>query len=171
MLESGSIIILHELKAKGKSIRAIARETGRSRNTVRKYLRADDIPERKPHPKRESKFDPYKDTIQQLMNLGIFNCEVIYERIKENGYTGGRTILRDYVGQFRPPKQAPAIYRYETMPGQQAQVDWGEYSYIDEETSEIRKLYVFVMVLGYSRTLYVEFTNRCNVHTFIRCLI
>lgn len=44
MLRSGSIIMLHELKAKGKSIRAIARETRRSRNTVRKYLRADDIP-------------------------------------------------------------------------------------------------------------------------------
>jgi len=94
--------MLHELKAKGKSIRAIARETGRSRNTVRKYLRAEGIPERKPHPKRGSKLDPYKDTIQEPINLGIFNCEVIYERIKEEGYTGGRTILRDYVRQFRP---------------------------------------------------------------------
>jgi hypothetical protein len=127
--------MLHELKAKGKSIRAIARETGRSRNTVRKYLRADGIPERKPHPKRGSKLDPYKDTIHQLMNLGIFNCEVIYERIKEEGYTGGRTILRDYVREFRPPKQLPAVCRYETDPGQQAQVDWGEYTYIDEETT------------------------------------
>ncbi|TYP52396.1 helix-turn-helix domain-containing protein, partial [Thermosediminibacter litoriperuensis] len=88
MLGSGSIIMLHELRAMGKSIRAIARETGRSRNTVRKYLRAEGIPERKPHPKRGSKLDPYKDTIQELINLGIFNCEVIYERIKEEGYTG-----------------------------------------------------------------------------------
>ncbi|KYO66713.1 IS21 family transposase [Thermovenabulum gondwanense] len=171
MLGSGSIIMLHELKAKGKSIRAIAREAGLSRNTVRKYLRAQGIPERKPHPKRGSKLDPYKDTIQELMNLGIFNCEVIYERIKEKGYTGGRTILRDYVRQFRPPKKAPAVCRYETKPGQQAQVDWGEYTYIDEETGETRKLYLFVMVLGYSRAIYVEFTNRCDVNTFIRCLI
>ncbi|ABB14982.1 IS21-like element ISChy4 family transposase [Carboxydothermus hydrogenoformans] len=171
MLGSGSIIMLHELQARGKSIRAIARETGHSRNTVRKYLRAEGIPERKPRPKRGSKLDPYKDTIQELMNLGIFNCEVIYERIKEEGYTGGRTILRDYVRQFRPPKQVPAVCRYETKPGQQAQVDWGEYTYIDEETGEIRKLYVFVMVLGYSRAIYVEFTNRCDVRTFIRCLI
>ena len=171
MLGSGSIIMLHELKAMGKSIRAIARETGRSRNTVRKYLRAECILERKPHPKRGSKLDPYKDTIQEIINLGIFNCEVIYERIKEEGYTGGLTILRDYVRQFRPPKQVHAVCRYETKPGQQAQVDWGEYTYIDEETGEIRKLYVFVMVLGYSRAIYVEFTNRCYIHTFIRCLI
>jgi transposase len=74
--------MLHELKAKGKSIRAIARETGLSRNTVRKYLRTQGIPEGKPYPKRGSKLDPYKDTIQELMNFGIFNCEVIYERIK-----------------------------------------------------------------------------------------
>ena len=171
MLGSGSIIMLHELKAKGKSIRAIAKETGLSRNTVRKYLRANGIPQRKPHPKRGSKLDPYKDTIQQMINSGIFNCEVIYERIKEEGYTGGRTILRDYVRPFRPPKQIPAVRRYETNPGQQTQVDWGEYTYIDEETGEVRKLYIFVMVLGYSRAIYVEFTNRCNVHTFIRCLI
>ncbi|AEM77865.1 IS21 family transposase [Thermoanaerobacter wiegelii] len=171
MLGSGSIIMIHELRAKGKSIRAISRETGHSRNTIRKYLRTEGIPERKPRPKRGSKLDPYKDTIHEYINMGIFNCEVIYERIKEEGYTGGKTILRDYVRQFRPSKHIQAVCRYETKPGEQAQVDWGEYNYIDQETGEVRKLYLFVMVLGYSRAMYVEFTNRCDVHTFNRCLI
>ena len=171
MLGSGSIIMLHELEAKGKSIRAISRETGLSRNTVRKYLRAAGIPERKPHPQRGSKLDPYKDIIQEMINSGIFNCEVIYERIRDEGYTGGRTILRDYVRPFRPRKQVLAVPRYETGPGRQAQVDWGEYTYIDEVTGEAHKLYVFVMILSYSRAIYVEFTKRCNVRTFIRCLI
>ncbi len=169
MLGSGSIIMLHELKAMGKSIRAIARETGRSRNTVRKYLRAECILERKPHPKRGSKLDPYKDTIQEIINLGIFNCEVIYERIKEEGYTGGRTILRDYVRQFRPPKQVHAVCRYETKPGQQAQVDWGEYTYIDEETGEIRKLYVFVMVIGLLQS-YIRRIHKPLRHTYLHPL-
>jgi transposase len=80
------------------------------------------------------------------MNRGVFNCEVIYERIKAEGYTGGRTILRDYVKGFRPPRQAPAVRRYETEPGEQAQVDWGEYTYIDEVSGTARKLYLFVMV-------------------------
>ena len=79
MLGSGSIIMLHELEAKGKSIRAISRETGLSRNTVRKYLRAVGIPKRKTHPRRGSKLDPYTDIIQQMIKSGIFNCEVIYE--------------------------------------------------------------------------------------------
>ncbi len=171
MLRSESVIMLHELRAKDKSIRAIVRETGRSRNTVRKYLRVEGIPERKPHRRRSSKLDPYKKTVGELMNQGIFNCEVIYERIKAEGYAGGRTILRDYVKDFRPPRQTPAIRRYETKPGEQAQVDWGEYTYIDEVSGEVRKLYLFVMVLGYSRAIYTEFANRCNANAFNRCLI
>lgn len=155
MIKSGSIIMLHELKAEGKSIRAIAKETGHPINTMRKYLRTNDIPEERPHPKKGSKLDPYKDIIKELIGQGIFNCEVIYERIQKEGYGGGRTILRDYVREFRPPKQAIAVCRYETKPGQQTQVDWSEYTYIEEEIGEIRKLYVFVMVLGYSRAIYI----------------
>lgn len=117
MLGSGSIIMIHELRTKGKSIRAISRETGHSRNTIRrKYLRAEGIPKRKPCRKRGSKLDPYKDTIHEYINMGIFNCEVIYERIKEEGYIGGKTILRDYVRQFRPSKHIQAVCRYETKP-------------------------------------------------------
>jgi transposase len=56
MLRSESVIMLHELRAKEVSIREIARETARSRNTVRKYL----SPERKPHHRRSSKLGPYK---------------------------------------------------------------------------------------------------------------
>ncbi|MDN5364689.1 MAG: hypothetical protein PWQ91_1752 [Eubacteriales bacterium] len=58
------------------------------------------------------------------------------KRIKEEGCTGGRTILRDYLRQFRPPEQVPAACRYEAKPGQQAQVEGDEYTYIDEETGE-----------------------------------
>ena len=108
MLRSESVIMLHELRAKDKSIRAIVRETGRSRNTVRKYLRVEGIPERKPHRRRSSKLDPYKKTVGELMDQGIFNCEVIYERIKAEGYAGGRTILRDYVKDLdHPGKRLP----------------------------------------------------------------
>ena len=99
MLGSGSIIMLHELKAKGKSIRAIARETGLSRNTVRKYLRAQGIPERKPHPKRGSKLNPYKDTIQELMNLGIFNWSFLLCTIF--------LILVTYLLQYFPSIEVP----------------------------------------------------------------
>lgn len=123
MLGSGSYYHVTRIKSKGKEH---SRNRARNRlfkNTVRKSLRAEGILARKPHPKRGSKLDPYKNTIQELINIGIFNYEVIYERIKEEGCTGGRTIiLRDYVRQFSPPEQVPAACRYETKAGQQAQV-------------------------------------------------
>lgn len=72
MLGSGLVISLHELRAMGKSIRQIARETNVSRNTVRKYLRAEGLPERKKRPKRGSKLDPFKTALHQLMADGIY---------------------------------------------------------------------------------------------------
>ena len=138
---------------------------------MKKYLRAGGIPERKPLRRGSSKLDPYKKTVGELMDQGIFNCKVVYERIKAEGYAGGCTILRDYVKDFRPPRQTPAVRRYETKLGKQAQVDWGEYTYLDEGSGEVRKLYLFVMVLGYSRAIYTEFANRCNANAFNRCLI
>lgn len=170
MLRRGTVISLHEMRALGKSIRAIAKETGHSRNTIRRYLRSLDIPGEKPRPKRPSKLDPFKPLLQEWMNQGIYNCEVLFERIREQGYQGGRTILKDYVKDFRPSKQAPAIQRYETKPGEHAQVDWGICETVDPE-GQIHKVPVFVMVLGYSRSMYIEFTKRCDIHSFLRCLI
>jgi len=80
------------------------------------------MPEHHTPCKRTSKLDPYKETIGELASQGIFNCEVIYdiyERIKAEGYTGGRSILRNYVSGFRPPKQTPVVCRYETKPRKQ----------------------------------------------------
>ncbi len=57
------------------------------------------------------------------MNQGIFNYVVLYERISRKGYSGGITILKEYVKPFRPAKSAPAVQRYETLPGKQAQMD------------------------------------------------
>ncbi|MBH8605970.1 IS21 family transposase, partial [Thermoactinomyces sp. CICC 10522] len=154
----------------GKSIRAISRETGHARNTVRRYLRAEGLPERKPRRKRPSKLDPFKPLLHQYMDQGIYNCEVLFRFLREQGYQGGRTILKDYVKDFRPPKQLPAVQRYETRPGEQAQVDWGICEYVDPE-GQVHKVPVFVMVLGYSRAIYVEFAKRCDIHSFLRCLV
>lgn len=114
MLRSGTVIRLHELHIKGKSIREISRETGHSRNTIRKYLRAEGIPEPRYGKKKGSKLDPFKPLLDQYLAKGIFNCEVLLRLLKEQGYTGGITIIKDYVKPHRPPKQAPAVQRFET---------------------------------------------------------
>lgn len=89
MLRSGTVIRLHELQVSGKSIREITRETGHSRNTIRKYLRAEGIPEPRPRKKRVSKLDPFKALLDLYLEKGIFNCEVLLRLLKERGYTGG----------------------------------------------------------------------------------
>jgi len=75
------------------------------------------------------------------------------------GFTGKYTIAKDFVREVRPKIGVPAIYRYETKPGIQAQVDWAECGYIEIE-GEKRKLYCFTMVLGYSRMIYAELYPR-----------
>jgi len=170
MLGSGLVISLHEQHVMGKSIRQIARDANVSRNTVRKYLRAKGLPERKDRPRRGSKLDPFKPALDQMMAVGVYNAEVLWERIKEQGYSGGKTLVKDYVKPHRPLRQAPAVQRYETKPGDQAQVDWGIADYIDEQ-GVVHKAPVFVMTLGYSRATYIEFTRRCDIRSFMRCLI
>lgn len=125
MLKGGSLLRLQELASEGKSLREIARETGFSRNTVRKYLRDGRPHEQQPRPKRGSKLDAFKPTIDEWMRAGLFNCRVMLPRLRNLGYTSGMTILKDYVQGFRPPKRQKATIRYETLPGQQAQIDWG----------------------------------------------
>ena len=72
--------------------------------------------------------------------------EVIYAEIKEQGYTGGATILRDYIQPRRTLRESKATTRYETTPGNQLQHDWGEL--FVEVAGELRKVYVSVNVLG-----------------------
>lgn len=169
MLKGGSLLRLQELSCDGKSLREITRETGFSRNTVRKYVRDGHEQEAKPRPKKGSKLDGYKPLIDEWMKDGLFNCKVMFPMLKERGYTGGMTVLKDYVQEFRPPHRQKATSRYETAPGQQAQLDWGICEYEDDK-GVLRKLPVFVMILGHSRSTYIEFTRRCDIHSFLRCL-
>ena len=122
------------------------------------------------YPTRASKLDPFKEYIHELMAAGIFNCVVIMERITEKGYDGGISILKDYVKPFRPAKKSPAVQRYETPPGKQAQMDWGICHYVDDMGHE-HKVPAFIMILGNSRMKYVEFTKRCDLFSLQRCIL
>ncbi|HQA59108.1 MAG TPA: MerR family transcriptional regulator [Acetivibrio sp.] len=98
MKESGTYIMLYEqVKIQGKSISEVARMTGMSRNTIRKYLRNGEQVHKAKGRKRQSKLDPYKTAIGELMETGIYNAHTIFERIREMGYDGGITILKDYI--------------------------------------------------------------------------
>ncbi len=89
MLRSGKGKRIYELHGEGKSIRAIARMLGVSRNTIRKYLNSPEVPKPAPRPKRASKLDPCKEYILHRVAEGIDNCALVLREIRVHGYTGG----------------------------------------------------------------------------------
>jgi len=151
----------------GKSISAIARELGIARPTVRRALKE---PVKHAITKRPSKLDPYKEEIKRLLeaNPNLTNV-LILEKIRQLGYEGGRSILGDYLRQLRP-RVKNSYLPIETMPGEQAQVDWayaGEIAVGEHK----RKLYLFCMILSYSRHFYFEPTVSMKGDIFLACHI
>jgi len=167
MLTAEEFMELEVLSKHGTSIRELARSTGRSRNTIRRYLRAGvGARVRKPGPKRTEKLDPFKEYIVDRMKAAApdrIPAAVLFREIKDRGYTGGKTRLRMFVRGLVPaPVAAPAI-RFETEPGQQMQADWATVGRGGD------KLKAFIATLGHSRATYVEFREDERVETLIEC--
>lgn len=117
---------------------------------------------------RFSKLDPYKKDVAELMEkYKHISGQRVYEEIKKKGYAGKISILRDYLGKIRD-KDKEAYLRIETLPGEQAQVDWADCGSI-KIGEHTRKLSCFVMVLSYSRLMYLEFTLSQRLEDFMRC--
>ena len=160
--------MIRDLYLQGFGISEIARQTGFDRKTVRKYLRLKTLPEPQKRPGRKSKLDPYKPYIQEKLKEGPYTAARLYREIKEMGFDGGKTIVKDFVQKVRPEQGIPAVLRYETKPGVQAQVDWGELGTVEVD-GKVKKLFCFNMILGYSRMRYVEFTLNIDTPTLIQC--
>lgn len=170
MIRSGLINMIREKAHEGKSAYAIGKELGIAENTAKKYIRQPASEHGLKGRKKGSKLDPFKPAVDAMMKKGIFNCIVILERLQGQGYDGGVTILKEYVQKFRPPKNYPAVRRYETPPGMQAQMDWGITHYVDEYGA-VHKTPAFGLILSSSRRKYVEFTKRCDFYSLLRCIV
>ena len=125
----------------------------------------------KPRPPRPSKLDGYKEQIQKwVMEDHCTNCEVMLGRLQKLGYTGGISILKEFVHPLRPASAGHApVQRYETKPGEQVQFDWGEFVY--EHEGQMHKCYGFTAILGYCRMRFITFVKRCDTPTLIRCFM
>lgn len=170
MLRSGQVNTIRELAVQGKPVRAIARELGLARNTVRRYVRG--TPQAAPRPPRASKLDPYKDQIRRWVREDhLYNCETMLARLHVLGYGGQISILKDFVHPLRPPAAAARspVIRYETKPGEQLQFDWGEFVY--EQANQTHKVFGFTAILSYSRLRYLRFVKRTDAPTLSRCLV
>lgn len=131
----------------------IAEAVGVSEKTIRRALKRGGAPARRRSGVRTSKLDAYKATIDGLLSEQVWNAEVIYAEIKVLGYTGGKSILREYIRPKRVLRKSKATVRFETAPGEQLQHDWAEL--IVTLGNEARKIFIAVNTLGYSRRFHV----------------
>ena len=159
---------IYELKGAGRSIREIARELDVSRNTVRRYLKSPEAMRPQARPPRGSNPDPYTEHVDRRMAEGLENCRVLDREIRALGYRGSYSTVVQYVRPRRRWRQPEATMRFETAPGEQAQVDWGSLSYIGAGGKK-RRVWVFVMTMGWSRACYVELVRKADTAAFIQC--
>ena len=167
MISQEDFIVIHSLYEKGSSISAIARLTKLDRKTVRKRLKEIELKPSKHKVIKPSKLDLYKPYINEFISKSDHRIPytVILNDIRAMGYSGGKTILQDYLTleyQKLCIVSEPVV-RFETLPGEQMQVDW----------TTIRKgknpIYGFVATLGFSRHSFVCFTDNMSAETLITC--
>jgi len=151
-------------------VRKIAKTLGLSRQTTSKYL-ADPHPQRPLIP-RLSQLDPFIDEIARLLEIDPkVSAAVIRQRLQEQGFVGGITIVRDSLHGVRGATKKPQpVIRFESAPGVQCQIDWGHFGAMAYGDTQ-RKLYCLGVIEGHSRLLYLEFTHSQRQETLHRCLL
>lgn len=150
----------------GLTIAQTARALGLHPETVSKWVKRERFAARAPAP-RSSRLDPYKDQVVRMLENHPYSAQQVFQRLREAGYGGGLTIVKDYVTKVRPPRRE-AFLKLAFACGECAQVDWGEYGSIQVGCTR-RRLSFFVLVLAYSRRLFVQFTVSQTMEHFLAC--
>ncbi len=156
----------HLYDEKGLKVSQIAEELQLDAKTVQKWIDQPTYHSRQ-GTKRPSKLDSFKGQISALLERHPYTAQQLLQQLRPQGYTGGYSILKEFVRQIRPVRK-PAYLMLEFAPGECAQVDWGNFGSISVGSTR-RRLSFFVMVLCYSRLLYVEFTLAEGMEQFLTC--
>ena len=172
LIGNGELFVTHELRHQGLSISAIARRTGLDRKTVRKYL-AQGLqgPRYGPRAPRAQLLDPYRAYLRERVEaFPRLRATRLLREIRALGYPGGYTQLTAYLREIRPPLDRGFEHRFETAPGEQAQVDFAQFkTEFTDEPGRIRVVWVFSLVLGYSRLLTGQFVYGQHLASVLRC--
>jgi transposase len=148
-------------------IGTIAAQLGLHHTTVQRVLRHTGVDAKVVAP-RPSMVDPFVPFIvEQLAKYPNLRSSRLFTMIKERGYPGGPDHLRRVIGRIRPTKPAEAFQRLRTLPGEQAQVDWAHFGKLQVGRA-LRPLWAFVMVLSYSRRLFLRFYPGASMPFFVR---
>src|SRR5437899_3899382 len=170
MLQLPDYMDILALKKEGHSIRAIAQMTGHSRNTIRRVLRGEHSLQFKT-PTKNSKLDPFKTYLADRYRQYQLSAVRLLEEIRGMGYDGSLPTLRRFLRTLKSPDERArrATLRYETPPGQQAQADWAFCGTFPSPTGKPVHIYAFLMVLSFSRLMFVRFTTSMKLPVLIQC--
>ena len=157
------IIALHR---QGLSERKISEKLGRHRKTVKKCIQEGQMPKYRKSSRRESILAPFYQVIDDFLEEDDYRATWIYQRIKQLGYAGGYDTVKLHVRKVKKKLRRQAFIRFETIPGLQGQMDWADFKVADLHGGSFR-VYLFVLVLGFSRAMFAMFVDRCTLQAFM----
>ena len=174
MVKFGEFIMILELHRQGLKVAAIARQLGIDRKTVRKYIsRGLEPPAYGPRSLRQKSTDPFLPYLgERLTAFPGLTAVRLWRELRERGYAGGYTAVKRAVRDIRPDPITPFEVRFETPPGKQAQVDLARFEVeFTDELGVTRIVWLFSMVLGYSRLIWARFVVHQDLQSVLRCHI
>ena len=166
-------VLLRHYLEQGLNKAEVAERLGISRRTVYHWIETgqldrelDGAPIRyKPRPAVPRKVDAFRSIVEaRLTEYPKLSAVRLFDEIRAAGYEGGYTQLKELVRQLRPAPPVDPVVRFETQPGHQAQVDFAEFRL------PWGKRHALVVVLGYSRLLWLQFYSRQTMAVLIRGL-
>ena len=148
-------------------VNTIANQLGVHHSTVDRVLTQAGLPKAE-RTRQASIVDPYHPMIiETLAQFPKLTAARLYDMAKGRGFTGGHSQFRAHVAQLRPRKPSEAYLRLKTLPGEQAQIDWAHFGHVHIGRAK-RPLMAFVMVLSWSRQIFLRFYLNQRMDNFLR---
>ena len=174
MIRLGEAMMILELHRQGLSVSAIARRTGRDPKTIRKYIEHGvEVPIYGPRKVgRPSKIGPFLEFLRERVTaFPELTASRLTREIRELGYTGAYTAVKRYLAEIRPEYEPkPYELRFETKAGVQGQVDFARFVVeFSDEPGVMRIVWLFSLVLGYSRFIFARYVLHQDLQTLLRC--
>ncbi len=153
--------------AEHMKIGTIAAQLGLHRDAVLRAISTAAFNQRKAAPARASLLDPYKPfLVDQLDRYPSLRATRLFDMIRGRGYPGSVVVVRRFLAEERGNRPTEAFLRRTTLAGEEAQVDWAHFGKLRVGRAT-RPLLAFVMVLGFSRALFVRFFHDLTTSSFI----
>jgi transposase len=148
-------------------VNTIARQLGIHHSAVDRVLSQAGLPKAE-RARRPSIVDPFHPLIlETLAQYPTLSAARLLGMAQARGYTGGASQFRAHVAQLRPRRPAEAYLRLKTLPGEQSQIDWGHFGHVQIGRAK-RPLMAFVMVLSFSRQIFLRFYLNQRMDNFLR---